>query len=77
MNYTTKESSPKLNITPHTRLKLTLNKGSITLHLEKVDGVEMTYLLNTPGAFFNEIVTDYRSYQVVVNAESSYDLELS
>ncbi len=77
MNYTTAESSPKLNLAPHTRLKLTLNTGDITLHLEKTDGVEMTYRLNTPGASFNEIVSDYRSYQVVVRGEANYDLELS
>jgi hypothetical protein len=77
MNIQTKESTARLKIAPNKRINLKLISGDIILHLEKTDGIEMTYPLTNPGAFFNEEVSDYYNYQIIVNHESVYNLELS
>ncbi|MES2513155.1 MAG: hypothetical protein V4580_03390 [Bacteroidota bacterium] len=73
----TTESTPEVAIAPHGRLNVQVQSGNIMLHLKKTDGIEMTYVLNGPGAYFNEDVSDYVSYQIIVNELSDYDIELA
>ncbi|MES2763492.1 MAG: hypothetical protein V4677_14860 [Bacteroidota bacterium] len=73
----TEESTPETLIAPHHQLKLLLHSGNITLHLKRTDGIEMTYSLNNPESCFNEDVSNYINYQIVVHVESDYDLELT
>ncbi len=73
----TTESTGEIKIPANKRLKLTLNEGDITLHLKRIDGIELTYQLNKKGDCFIEEVREFNTYQIIVNKESDYVLEIS